>query len=141
MKTLFITLLSILITSQIFSQNYIASNENTPTSRARSSTSLSSFTIEVIDNDDFSYSQFLAQSKVSKSVYKVNGEQISKKELVKIFRKVSRKSNEQQQFNNYLATTYSSIYSQLTPMELNTLYSKFSETTIANYLSALPSIL
>ena len=141
MKTLFITLLSIFITSQTFSQNYIASNENTPTSRARSSTSLSSFTIEVIDNDDFSYSQFLAQSKVSKSVYKVNGEQISKKELVKIFRKVSRKSNEQQQFNNYLATTYSSIYSQLTPMELNTLYSKFSETTIANYLSALPSIL
>ena len=141
MKTLFITLLSIFITSQTFSQNHIASNENTPTSRARSSTSLSSFTIEVIDNDDFSYSQFLAQSKVSKSVYKVNGEQISKKELVKIFRKVSRKSNEQQQFNNYLATTYSSIYSQLTPMELNTLYSKFSETTIANYLSALPSIL
>ena len=141
MKTLFITLLSIFITSQIFSQNYVASNGNTLIPKARSSTSLSSFTIEVIDNDDFKYSQYLAQSKTSKSVYKVNGEQISKKELVKIFRKVSRKSNEQQQFNNHLATTYSSIYSQLTPMELNTLYSKFSEKTIANYLSALPSIL
>jgi hypothetical protein len=141
MKTLYITLLSILITGQTFSQDYIASNGNRLTSSSRSSTSLSSFTIEVIDDESFSYTQFLNKSKESKSVYKVDGKQISKKELVKIFRKASRKSNEQQEFNKYLADHYSSIYNQLTPMELNALYSKFSEKTIARYLSTLPSIL
>ncbi|AWH74317.1 hypothetical protein DCS32_09135 [Dokdonia sp. Dokd-P16] len=141
MKTLYITLLSILITSQTFSQDYIASNGNKLTSTSRLSTSLSSFTIEVIDDDSFNYTQFLSESKESKSVYRVDGKQISKKELVKIFRKASRKSNEQQEFNKYLATNYSSIYSQLTPMELKTLYSAFSEKRIATYLSSLPSIL
>jgi len=141
MKTRYIIIVSLFISSYTYSQNHVASSKHFYRSRAKLTTSLSSFTTEIVTDKHFNYSTFLYESKKSKAIYRVANEQISKEQLVKIFRKGSRKSSNKDQFFNYLLTKYNSIYNQLSIEDLNMLYTNFKDKRVEMYLDELPSIL
>ncbi|RMB62907.1 hypothetical protein EAX61_04855 [Dokdonia sinensis] len=140
MKTLYITFVTLVLTTSLLSQNYLVSN-TTRSYKTQPSTSISSFVVEVIDDTTFDYREFLSQSSDSQSRFRIGSERVSKRELTKIFRKGSRKSENVGQFKNYLSENYPRLSSQLSTMEIGLLFEQFSKGTVTRYLNELPSIL
>lgn len=140
MKTPYITFFTILLTSTLLSQQYLVSNTSTHYD-GRHSTSIPSFVVDVIDDTTFNYREFLDKNSDSQSLFRIGSERISKKELTKIFRKGSRKSESVEQFEGYLSNNYPRLSSQLSKMELKLLFEKFSQGTLNRYVNELPSVL
>ena len=108
--------------------------------QVRKSKDLSSFTLEIIDNEAFKYRKFLNESKKSNDIYAVGDETYHKKELVKLLRKGGRTSKTVKQFINFLSRENYSLSKELSSVELELLYQKFRDGTLDEYLEELPSV-
>lgn len=141
MKTLYTILIIVLFTGISWSQSYLVSTSFKSSSPSRLTTSLSSYTIEVIDNTDFNYRNFLNETESSNSLYRVGNMRISKKELTKIFKKSSRQSRDVYEFSMLLNDEYPTLINQLSEMEVTLLYHTFNKDSFKTYISDLPSFL
>lgn len=140
--TTIITILFISLPINIISQTDEMASPTEPVTylRVRKSKDLSSFTLEVIDDDDFKYREFLEKSKSSDDTYTIGKEKYSRKELTKLLRKGGRKSKTIKEFINFLTKENYSLSKELELFELELLYSKFREGTLDKYLNELPSV-
>lgn len=136
--TLFLSVLSTDILSQ--TDEMISPTEPVTYLRVRKSKDLSSFTLEVIDDDEFTYRDFLNKSKSSDDTYTIGKEKYSRRELTKLLRKGGRKSTTIKEFIGFLSKENYSLSKELERFELELLYSKFREGTLDKYLNELPSV-
>lgn len=143
--SLFIVPIFLFLSGSIFSQEKEGQEMESPMEpitylQVRKSKDLSSFTLEVIDNDEFDYKDFLSESKMSDDTYEVGAECYTKKELTKFLRKGGRKSKTVRQFLTFLEKENFTLSKQLTSFELELLHDKFREGTLDEYLEELPSV-
>lgn len=136
------SLILLIISQDVISQEDVIRSPTEPVTylRVRKNKDLSSFTLEVIDNDEFTYREFLEKSKVSEETYTVGTEKYSRQELTKLLRKGGRKSKSIKQFISFLNKENYNLSKALESFELELLYQKFREGTLDKYLEELPSV-
>lgn len=139
MKTLYITIVTLLLSSLLLSQEYAYNNYETKV--YSQSNTISSFTVQVLDDTDFQYRSFLKESKDSKAIYRLRSERVSQSDLVKILRKVRKHSETIDQFETILSNEYPRLFNQLDQREISSLYSKFGRGSLSVYTNSLPSVL
>jgi hypothetical protein len=145
MKTLNTTIALLFFSITVFSQNYLVVNNSTTDNiyekpRLRSikkAKTIDSFTLEIYNNDDFDYRDFLSDSENSKVSYRIGTQSYTKKEIAKIFRKGARKSENIEEFEAYLNKINPKFVPNISERETEDIFTKFREGTLHAYLDEL----
>lgn len=147
MKTLITTIATLLLTVNLTAQNYVAVNTSNyetdvrtvSTKKISKTKSVSALTLEIYETSNFEYRTFLKDAEDSKKRYKIGQEVYSKKELVKIFRKGAKRSENVIEFEEFLTDYNPDFLKNVSERESVDIYNKFREGTLHAYLDSLPS--
>ncbi len=139
MKNLFLTiaivLYSVSITAQMkfraYSLSYKKGIESVPENR------ITSYSTKVISNENFKYRAFLRESRQSNEKFQIGQQHMSEKELTKLLRNCARKSNNPEEFKEYLMDSNPEFSNYFSDKQTQALYSKFKKGTLKQYVTDL----
>lgn len=146
MKTIYTTTVTLLFSISLLSQNYVAVNDtgietNSYTNKRSEvlskTESIHNLTLEIYNDLNFDYQDFLEDSENSKTRYRVGNQNYSKKELIKIFRKGARRSENVFEFEKFLEGINPEFVPDISERESDAIYYKFREGTLHAYLDGL----
>ncbi|MDO1501630.1 hypothetical protein Q2T40_15960 [Winogradskyella maritima] len=147
MKTLITTIVTLLLTVTLTAQNYVAVNTSNfetdvrtvSTKKISKTKSVSALTLEIYETSNFEYRTFLKDAEDAKKRYQIGREIYTKKELVKIFRKGARRSENVIEFEEFLTDYNPKFLNNVSERETADIFTKFREGTLHAYLDKLPS--
>ncbi len=146
MRTLLTTITFLIFATFSYSQTYIAANtsqlidynreyySNTKPDHARTIT----FTGEILQKTDFNYTRLLEASENATTTYSIGNEIYRKKELLKVFRKGARRSENIAEFKHYLQDRNPKFLDQLSERDTEAIFDTFREGTLHAYIDNLP---
>ncbi|WP_299130978.1 hypothetical protein [uncultured Winogradskyella sp.] len=147
MKTLITTIVTLLLTVTLTAQNHVAVNtlnyetdvRTVSTKKISEIESVSALTLEIYETSNFEYRNFLKDAEDSHKRYQIGQEIYTKKELVKIFRKGARRSENVIEFEEFLTDYNPKFLNNVSELETVDIFTKFREGTLHAYLDTLPS--
>lgn len=148
MKTIYTTIALLFFSIGLQSQNYVAihtkvvDNNSFDDLKPRvflKTKSINTLTLEIYNDQSFDYDQFLKDSENSITRYRAGNIIYTKRELIKIFRKGARKSENVLEFEKYLDGINSKIVPAISERESDAIFHKFREGRLHAYLDNLSS--
>lgn len=147
MKALITIFALILFTSTLFAQDYVAVNNieieteyrRKSSKKTTTKSSVSILATEIYETSNFDYRKFLKDAEELKERYRIGSETFTKKELIKLFRKGTRRSETVIEFETYLLNINPQFLKGISKRESVAIFNKFREGTLHAYLDSLPN--